>query len=42
MKAMLTAFAATAVIAIGADFILDQVGFSSQERTTGSAVRLDD
>ncbi|WP_299725983.1 hypothetical protein [uncultured Tateyamaria sp.] len=42
MKAMLTAFAATAVIAIGADFILGQAGFSSQEQATGAAVRLDD
>lgn len=41
MKAMLAAFAAIALIAIGANVILDQVGFSSAERGTGSAVRLD-
>ena len=41
MKAMLAAFAVIALIAIGANVILDQVGFSSAERGTGSAVRLD-
>ena len=41
MKAMLLAFAAVAVIAIGANMFLGQVGFSSQERTAGPAVRLD-
>jgi hypothetical protein len=41
MKAMLIAFVAIAVIAIGSNFILGQAGFSSQDRATGSAVRLD-
>lgn len=41
MKAMLVAFAAIAVIAVGSDAVLDQVGFSAQERTSGDAVRLD-
>jgi hypothetical protein len=40
MKAMLTAFAAIVVIAIGANQILDQTGFSSAERATSSSVRL--
>ncbi|WP_298837039.1 hypothetical protein [uncultured Roseobacter sp.] len=42
MKAMFLAFAAMAVIAVGADFALDEMGFSAQERGTGGAVRLDD
>ena len=42
MKAMLAAFAAIAVIAVGAYLALGQVGFSSQDRTAGDAVRLDD
>lgn len=42
MKAMLIAFVAIAVIAVGANYILGQAGFSSQERTAGSAVRLGD
>lgn len=42
MKAMLIAFAAIAVIAVGSNLILDQVGFSSQDRAAGPAVRLDD
>ena len=41
MKAMLTAFAAIAIIAVAADYGLDQVGFSSADRTSGTAVRLD-
>lgn len=41
MKAMLTGFAAMLVIAVAAQFILDEVGYSSQERFSGSAVRLD-
>lgn len=41
MKAMLTAFVAIAIIAVGANLVLDNIGFSSQERTAGSAVRLD-
>jgi len=42
MKTMLTAFAAIIVIAVGANVILGQAGFSSQERTAGAAVRLGD
>ncbi len=41
MKAMLTAFAATIVIAIGASYALEYAGFSSQERTASTSVRLD-
>jgi len=41
MKAMLLAFVAIAVIAVGANFGLSQAGFSAQERATGSSVRLD-
>lgn len=41
MKAMMAAFAATIVIAIGANFVLKEVGFSAQERTAGISVRLD-
>jgi hypothetical protein len=40
MKAMLTSFAAIALIAIGASFGLDRAGFSSEEVNSGSAVRL--
>ena len=42
MKAMLAAFVAIAVIAVGSNLILKDVGFSSQDRATGAAVRLDD
>jgi hypothetical protein len=42
MKAMLTAFAAIVLIAIGANFILGNAGFSSAERNAGPSVRLDD
>lgn len=42
MKPMLIAFAAIAVIAVAANAILGQAGFSSQEQTAGSSVRLDD
>tara|TARA_B110000208_G_scaffold3440_1_gene4653 strand:- start:29 stop:178 length:150 start_codon:yes stop_codon:yes gene_type:complete len=41
MKTMFTAFLAIAVVAVGANLILKQAGFSSQERTSGAAVRLD-
>jgi len=40
MKPMITAFAATIVIAIGAYFILSEMNFSSEERAAGDAVRL--
>lgn len=41
MKAMLSAFAAIALIAIGANFILNNAGFSSQEQSSSASVRLD-
>ena len=41
MKAMLTAFLAIVVIAVGAYFGLQEAGFSSSDRQTGDAVRLD-
>lgn len=41
MKAMLTAFAAIAIIAVGANQILTRVGFSSQEQGASASVRLD-
>lgn len=40
MKPMLTAFAATIVIAFGANVLLGEMGFSAAETGTGSAVRL--
>ena len=42
MKAFLLASAAIVVIAIGADLVLDRIGFSSAERNAGANVRLDD
>jgi len=41
MKAMLTAFLAIVVISVGSNYVLKQSGFSSQERASGAAVRLD-
>jgi len=41
MKTMLIAFGAIVVIAIGSNLILGQAGFSSQDRSAGNAVRLD-
>lgn len=41
MKVMLFAFVAMAVIAFGSSVVLDNAGFSAQEQTSGSAVRLD-
>ncbi len=41
MKAMLAAFAAIAIIAVGANFGLQQAGFSAADRTSGDAVSLD-
>ncbi|MGJ8602820.1 MAG: hypothetical protein ACSHXH_01760 [Marivita sp.] len=42
MKAMLVGFAAIAVIAIGASFTLDQMGWSAEEQgASTSNVRLD-
>ncbi len=40
MKAMMLAFLATIVIAVGANAILNQSGFSSEDRYQGEAVRL--
>ena len=34
MKTMLLAFAACIAIAVGADFALDEIGFSAAERTS--------
>ncbi len=42
MKVMLIAFAAIAVIAFGANYILGQAGFSSQDQAAAPSVRLDD
>ena len=39
MKTMLIAFVAIAVIAIGADILLDFIGFSTEAMTSGPAVR---
>jgi len=41
MRAMYLAFLATALIAVGAYFGLQYIGFSTAERTAGDAVRLD-
>ncbi len=41
MKAMLAGFAAIIVISVGAWFALDEIGFSSAERSSGQNVRLD-
>ena len=40
MKTMIVAFVAVFVIAIGADFALDNIGFSTEEQTSGDAVRI--
>ncbi|WP_435258480.1 hypothetical protein ACSBLW_01490 [Thioclava sp. FR2] len=42
MKAMYLAFAATLVLAVGADYALDHIGFSAAERSISrDNVRLD-
>ena len=41
MKAMMFAFLEIAVIAIVANFGLGEIGFSSAEKSTSPAVRLD-
>ena len=41
MRVMLLAFLAIAAIAVGANIALNEADFSSSDRTTGSAVRLD-
>ncbi len=40
MKVMLTAFAVTALISVGAYYGLQQAGFGAGESTASSAVRL--
>ena len=42
MKAMLIAFAAIILIAIGANQVLDRMGFSSADRTSSASVRRGD
>lgn len=42
MKAMYMAFAVTAILALVAGLGLGELGFSSQDRAAGSAVRLSD
>ena len=41
MKAMWAGFAAMVLIAVGSYYGLNELGFSSQERGSGAAVRLD-
>lgn len=40
MKAMWAGFLTAIVITIGASFVLGELGFSSADRQTGDAVRL--
>jgi hypothetical protein len=40
MRAMLLAFAAVIVIAVGANWALDHIGYSSADRNSGASVRL--
>ena len=40
MKVMLSAFAAIAIITVGAWYGLGKAGFSTEDRQAGSAVRL--
>ncbi|MEO1138515.1 MAG: hypothetical protein AAFW87_03575 [Pseudomonadota bacterium] len=42
MKVMMSAFVATAIIAVVAWYGLGEVGFSAGDRNSGDAVRLDD
>ncbi len=41
MREIVLAFVAMGIIMVGANFLLSDMGFSSQERTSGDAVRLD-
>lgn len=41
MRSMMMGFAALIVISIGSYFVLQQMGFSSDEVNSGNAVRLD-
>ncbi|WP_286196639.1 hypothetical protein [Tropicibacter sp. R15_0] len=40
MKAMWAGFAAVILIGIGANFALQEIGFSSEDRYSGESVRL--
>ncbi len=40
MKTMIIAFVAMFALAIGADLALEYAGYSTEERTSGDAVRL--
>ena len=42
MKAFLAAIVAMVVLTVGADMVLDRIGFSSEEVHQRDAVRLDD
>ena len=41
MREIVLAFVAMALISVGANCALHEAGFSSQDRTSGEAVRLD-
>lgn len=41
MREIVLAFAAMALISVGASYGLQQIGFSSADQTSGGAVRLD-
>jgi hypothetical protein len=41
MREIFLAFVAMAVISVAASYGLKEMGFTSQERTSGNAVRLD-
>jgi hypothetical protein len=41
MKVIVLALITMALISVGSSYTLHQMGFSSQDRTTGGAVRLD-
>ena len=41
MKAMLAGFAAIIVLGVAANYALKDAGFSSSEKNSGNAVRLD-
>ncbi|MGZ2257315.1 hypothetical protein [Roseobacter sp. A03A-229] len=42
MREIVLAFAAMAVISVGASFALNEAGFSAAEQGSGAAVRLSD
>ncbi|SMX44305.1 hypothetical protein [Actibacterium lipolyticum] len=39
MKSMIIAFVAIAVLAVAADVVLDNMGFSTREQTSGPSTR---